>query len=109
MNQDLHPLEIDVSHLASALGDGSIQVIDCREPEEWAAAHLDGTSLIPLNDLPLRRSELDSTRPVIVVCRSGARSLVAAEMLTASGFADAKSLAGGLIAWVEAGHPVVAE
>ncbi len=103
----LLPLEVDVSHVASVLDDPEVQIVDCRDPNEWQAARIDGTTLIPLDALAFRKNELDPARPVVVVCRSGRRSLLAAEMLAASGFADAKSLAGGLIAWVEAGKPVV--
>ncbi len=105
--QGLHPLEVDVAQTVDSLKDGTTQVVDCREPEEWQAAHIAGTTLIPLDALEMRMNELDPKRPVIVVCRSGSRSLVAAQQLNARGFANAKSLAGGLIAWVEEGHPVV--
>ncbi|MGD9713565.1 MAG: rhodanese-like domain-containing protein [Thermomicrobiales bacterium] len=103
----LLPLEVDVAHVASVLDDPDVQIVDCREPNEWQAAHIDGTRLMPLDTLAFRKKELDPARPVVVVCRSGQRSLLAAEMLTASGFTDARSMAGGLIAWVEAGKPVV--
>lgn len=105
--QGLHPLEVDVAQTAASLKDGTTQVVDCREPNEWHAGHVEGTTLIPLGDLALRMNELDSERPVIVVCRSGQRSLIATQQLTARGFTNAKSMAGGLIAWVEEGHPVV--
>ncbi|MBX3072237.1 MAG: rhodanese-like domain-containing protein [Thermomicrobiales bacterium] len=103
----LDPLEVDIAQVESALTDAETQIIDCREPDEWAQAHLDGTTLIPLGSLAFRVNELDPARPVIVVCRSGARSLAAAEMLVSAGFQDAKSLAGGLIAWAGSGRPLV--
>jgi rhodanese-related sulfurtransferase len=83
------------------------QVIDVREPDEWAAGHMPDALLIPLGDLPARCGELDRRRPVVIVCRSGRRSLIAAEFLRAAGFPDSRSLAGGMIAWAEAGQPVV--
>lgn len=104
---ELLPLEVDVAQVAGARDDRNVQIVDCREQDEWDAAHIDGTTLIPLDSLALRRGELDPARPVIIVCRSGRRSLVAAEMLSTSGFANARSLAGGLIAWAEAGQPLV--
>lgn len=102
----LDPLEVDTSQVESALSDSSVQIIDCREPHEWNQAHIGSTTLVPLGELSFRVNELDPARPVIVVCRSGARSLVAAEMLTNAGFRNAKSMAGGLIAWAERGLPL---
>lgn len=82
------------------------QIVDVREPEEWAAGRIAGALLIPLGELPERLAEIDPARPVVAVCRSGRRSLDATEFLIASGFADVHNLAGGMLAWVEAGQPV---
>lgn len=106
-NGALKPLEVDIHRVETALTDPDVQIIDCREQDEWDQAHLDGTTLIPLGSLPSRLGELDPARPLIVVCRSGARSLVAAEMLTNAGFQEARSLAGGLIGWAESGRLLV--
>lgn len=103
----LHPLEVDVSELAAARDDAEVQIVDCREPNEWVAGHLADSTLIPLDAIAFRKGDLDAQKPVIIVCRSGRRSLIAAEMLTRAGFANAKSLNGGLIAWVNAGHDLV--
>ena len=65
-----------------------------------------GALHIPLGDLGRRMGELRADRPVITVCRSGRRSLTAAEALLKGGFADAVSLAGGMIAWNNAKQPV---
>ncbi len=67
--------------------------------DEWAAGHIPDAVHIPLGELPALQRELDPQRPVITVCRSGNRSLVAAEHLLAGGFRDVKSLAGGMKAW----------
>lgn len=61
---------------------------------------------IPLGDLAGRLGELDPATPVIAVCRSDKRSLMAADMLIKGGFADAKSVPGGMIVWSAAGEPV---
>ncbi len=74
------------------------QFIDVREPDEVAAGTLPGSVNIPLGDLPTRVGELDSTRRVVLLCRSGGRSTQAAEFLTASGFSDVVNLAGGMLA-----------
>ena len=64
-------------------------------------------TLMPLDTIAQRMGELDKERPVIVVCRSGRRSLIAAQQLAAAGFVDVKSMNGGLIAWAELGNPLV--
>ena len=99
--------ETDVPALARERAAGTVQIVDVREPDEWAEGHIPEAVLIPLGQLPARTGELDPERPVVVVCRSGNRSLTGADILLRAGFRDAKSLAGGMIAWAQAGHPVV--
>lgn len=82
-------------------------LVDCREPEEWDDGHIRHAVLIPLGDFAERSGELPSGEPVAVICRSGRRSLMAAEYLKDLGFARPVSVAGGMIAWTESGHPVV--
>jgi rhodanese-related sulfurtransferase len=99
---ETHPQEITLSEYLTDWRDKPIQVIDVREREEWVAGHLPEATLIPLSELERRRNELDPATPVVIVCRSGRRSLVAAEYLAQLGFRTARSLAGGMIAWVDA-------
>jgi rhodanese-related sulfurtransferase len=65
-----------------------------------------GAILIPLDQVPDRLDELPTDRDVLVVCRTGARSLVASEFLLANGI-RATNVAGGTLAWVSAGNDVV--
>lgn len=104
----LDPLEVDVATTVAAVADPNVQIIDCREKNEWDAAHAEGMSLMPLDTIAHRLAELDPERPLIIVCRSGRRSLLAAQQLAAAGFTDVKSMNGGLIAWAELGHPLIA-
>ena len=85
-----------------------VQVIDVREAEEFQGAlgHIRGARLIPLGELSRRTGELSSDRPVVSVCRSGARSAQAAVILQRAGFADVANLAGGMLRWRADGHPV---
>jgi rhodanese-related sulfurtransferase len=75
------------------------QLVDVREPNEVAAGTLPGAKNIPLGELPHRLGELDASRRVVLLCRSGARSTTAAEYLTDSGFGDVVNLAGGIVAY----------
>ena len=104
----MDPLEVDVATTVAALDDPNVQVIDCREQNEWDAARAAGMTLMPLDTIGQRMGELDKERPVIVVCRSGRRSLIAAQQMSTAGFTNVKSMNGGLIAWAELGHPLVA-
>jgi len=72
------------------------QVVDVREPDEWAERSLPDSVLIPLGELPARLGELDRQRRTVVLCKRGPRSQRGAAALTAAGFADVSWLAGGL-------------
>ena len=74
-------------------------LVDVREPFEWELGRIDGARLIPLGELPARLGELDSRQPVVAYCQRGTRSRKAAEILRAAGFADVRSLSGGIEAW----------
>jgi rhodanese-related sulfurtransferase len=76
-----------------------LQLVDVREPDEWAIGHLPGSILIPRGDLIARRDELDRERPVVCICHHGIRSAHAAAVLAAHGFRDVRDLAGGLERW----------
>lgn len=85
------------------------QLIDVREPSEFGPpmGHIAGATLIPLAELPSRLAELPRDRPLVTVCRSGARSALAAAMLGKAGFGEVANLAGGMLRWRAEGHPVV--
>jgi sulfur dioxygenase len=80
---------------------GGLQIVDVREPEEFDGilGHIDGARLIPLGELRDAAASLDKTRPVVTVCRSGARSAQAAVMLEKEGFGQVANLAGGMLRW----------
>lgn len=95
------PIEHPVADYATILGDDG-QLIDVREPNEVAGGTLPGAVNIPLGDLPARAGELDASRRVVLLCRSGGRSGQAAEFLAASGFGNVVNLTGGMLAWADA-------
>jgi rhodanese-related sulfurtransferase len=97
--------EIDVETLVGLQASGAT-IIDVRQPDEYEDGHVSGARLIPLGEVPDRATEIPSEGPVYVICKSGARSARAAEWLIAQG-TDATNVAGGTMAWIEAGHPVV--
>jgi len=83
-----------------------LQILDVREPYEWQAGRIEGAIHVPLARVMSgeERGVLDPSRPVVVVCRSGNRSELAATMLQARGF-DASNLEGGMEAWAREGLP----
>jgi sulfur-carrier protein adenylyltransferase/sulfurtransferase len=83
-----------------------IFVLDVREPHEYQICNIGGY-LIPLNDLPKRVNELDTSREIVAHCRSGVRSAKAAEFLRQSGFTKVKNLSGGILAWAEKIDPTM--
>lgn len=74
------------------------QIIDVREPHEWAQGTLPQAQPISLGTLPYRMHGLDKDRPVLLVCRTGARSNQAAQTLALAGFSKVANLAGGMVA-----------
>lgn len=81
-------------------------LLDVREPDEWAVGHAPQAVQIPIGDLAQRAGELPTDRPVVCICRSGARSPQATELLAGCGF-DIHNPDGGMRAWSNAEHAVV--
>jgi rhodanese-related sulfurtransferase len=74
-------------------------VLDVRESWERDIASLPGTVHIPMNELQARLTELDPDRDLVVMCRSGGRSMQVAQYLDRQGFRSVSNLAGGILAW----------
>jgi rhodanese-related sulfurtransferase len=87
---------------AQALLEDGAQLVDVRVGHEWEAGHIAGAMHLPLEELAERSNELDPGRPVVLYCRGGSRSSMAAEALEGAGF-DAVKLIEGIVGWDEAG------
>ncbi len=77
----------------------SLLLLDVRDAREAEIASIAGAKLIPLRELPGRLTELPATATIVTHCHHGPRSLKAREILKGAGFADVRSLAGGIDAW----------
>ncbi len=101
--------EIGAAELKKKLDDGEdIQLIDVRQPDEYAFAKIDGAKLIPLGEIIRRMDELDADREVIIHCKMGGRSAKAIEALRAAGYTGPlKNLRGGITAWSNEVDPKV--
>jgi len=85
-----------------------VQIIDVREPHEYAIARLPNTKLIPLREIASRTSEIDPSRETVVYCKVGLRSAQAVRRLKQDGFAGRlMNLKGGILAWSEDVDPSV--
>lgn len=76
-----------------------VQVIDVREPAEFAFGRIPGAISIPMLELLDRVGELDSSAPCYIVCRTGIRSDMACHLLTAKGYTNVKNVVPGMSAW----------
>ncbi len=83
-------------------------LLDVREPDEFAAYRIEGSTLIPMRTIPARLHELDRRADIVMVCRSGARSYHAGMFLKQNGFERVYNLAGGVIAWSRDVEPAAA-
>jgi rhodanese-related sulfurtransferase len=101
-----NPLEISVEE-AAAKRDAGAFILDVRQPDEWNEFHVPGSTLIPLGELASRIDELPRDQEVVVVCRSGNRSVTGRDVLIEAGFMQVTSMAGGLTEWKAAGYPTV--
>jgi len=92
--------EIGARELRERIARGEdLLLIDVREPNEFAIARIEGATLIPLNTIPDRMHQLDSSREIVLHCHRGVRSMRALELLRRAGFQKLKSLRGGIEAW----------
>lgn len=101
--------EISPATLAERLSPAAgLQLLDVREPEEFedALGHLPGARLLPLGELGARIVELDASRPIVTICRSGARSAQATVLLRKAGLERVANLRGGMLRWRAEGLPV---
>jgi rhodanese-related sulfurtransferase len=84
------------------------ELVDVREPYEREAGHIDRSHHVQLTELAGEAANLPRDRAIVCYCRVGARSLMAAQALRASGY-DAYSMDGGLVRWAAEGRPLVPE
>jgi rhodanese-related sulfurtransferase len=106
---DAEPLvaSSDVADLPIEFGPGAM-LLDVREDDEWARGHAAGARHIPMGEVPNRLEEIDPQATLYVVCKVGGRSAKVAEYLARNGYAPV-NVSGGMLAWANAGRPVVTD
>jgi adenylyltransferase/sulfurtransferase len=80
-------------------------IVDVREPAEFDICRIPGAVLIPLQQLPSRLGELDPAQEIVLLCKVGGRSANATAYLQRAGFARARNLTGGILAWIDQVDP----
>lgn len=98
--------QLSVGDVAEQMRRGELTVVDVRGRSEWEAGHLPDVANIPVGYLSERLDEIPRDTPVAVQCQTGARSAIAASVLSANGFTNVANVAGGFAAWQAAGEPV---
>jgi rhodanese-related sulfurtransferase len=93
---------------AQKLIDEGAQLVDVRADHEWEMGRIEGATHLPLAEVTERSAEIDKNRPVVLYCRGGNRSTMAAQALAAEGY-DAMKLSEGIVGWSEAGLPLEPE
>ena len=86
----------------------AVRLVDIRQGWEHKICHIDGSLLLPMDELPARVAELPTDQPLIIVCHHGMRSFHATMWLRQHGFPQATNLAGGVDAWAEQIDPAMA-
>jgi rhodanese-related sulfurtransferase len=107
--------EIDLSTLADTIDPQTVAaikdlddvfVIDVREQWEYDESHIPGVTLMPMNTIPSRLSEIPTDKTVVLTCRSGNRSGQVFNYLQQQGFTNIHNMQGGIVAWQGAGLPI---
>jgi molybdopterin/thiamine biosynthesis adenylyltransferase/rhodanese-related sulfurtransferase len=102
--------QLDPADARDELARGDAVLIDTREQHEWDEAHLEGATLVPPDTVAERIEEVvpDRSQRVLLYCRVGNRSARAADVLESRlGYEDVASIDGGILAWQQAGLPVI--
>jgi rhodanese-related sulfurtransferase len=99
--------EVSRDEAQKLIEDGA-QLVDVRVDHEWEAGRIAGATHLPLAELAQRSGEIDKERPVVLYCRGGNRSTMAAAALAEAGY-DAAKMTEGIVGWAEAGLPLEPE
>lgn len=103
MEKNLHL--ISAVELKQRLDNNQVLLIDVREPGEFSAERIPGARLMPLSKFD-PKSIPDTDKEVVLYCRSGKRSEIAAQRLLEEGWRSVTNLKGGITSWKAAGLPI---
>ena len=98
-------MDVEAERVAELQREGSIQLIDIREPYEWEAGRIAGARFLTMGELSAQAETIDRDTPVVFDCRVGGRSAMAANAFRRAGY-DAYTMSGGLVEWEARGLPL---
>jgi rhodanese-related sulfurtransferase len=96
-----------VADLPAEFGPETV-LLDVRENDEWQRGHAGDARHIPMGEVPARVNEIDRQAKLYVICKAGGRSQKVAEYLAGNGY-EPVNVSGGMLAWANAGRPVVTD
>lgn len=104
-------VELDPEDAAPMIEQGTVRVIDVRQPYEYAKGHIEGAVLVPIEGLytfaqALAVQKLKWDQPILFVCAVGQRSAAASEVAAIAGHTKVYNLSGGMGGWAYAGFPI---
>lgn len=85
---------------------GAPMLLDVREPSEFAEGHVPGAVNVPLSTVGDWAQKQPKDKPLLVICRSGKRSLSASQVLVEQGFSSVTNIEGGTMGWIQKGLPI---
>ena len=100
--------EVETLEATQLINHRDAVILDVREDKEFVSGHLPNAKHIPLGQLVARLKDVEKfkKKPIVVNCRSGARSATACGILRKNGFEEVYNLKGGINAWQQANMPV---
>ncbi len=99
--------QTDVAGLPAEFGSDTV-LLDVREDDEWRQGHAADARHIPMGQVPGRLGEIDRQARLYVICKAGGRSLKVAQYLASNGYQPV-NVNGGMLAWANAGRPVITD
>ncbi len=100
-------VDISVQQGKEMIDRSEVFILDVRTREEYNESHINGSTLIPVQELDIRFKELPRDKKILVYCRTGGRSVIASEILVKNGFTQIYNMQGGITGWKNAGYEVV--
>lgn len=91
--------QISAKELQQRVHQGSVTILDVREPWEYQQCHIENSVHIPMGEISHRHNELRPDQEIVVMCHHGMRSLQVAQYLEKAGFTNIANLSGGIDAW----------
>ncbi len=105
-NKSPRVTDLDLETIKAGLAEGTMLVIDVREPHEYAAGHIPGSVLLPLSQFDPAQIPVQPGKRIVFSCAAGIRSIKALEIAQASGLDLVEHYRGGFKEWAGMGEEI---